>query len=393
MKPAAAVAAAFTDATGGPPEGLWAAPGRVNLVGEHTDYSGGFVLPMALPHGVVCAGASRDDARLVVRSAQHPGQVVDVDVGTVAPGDVTGWGAYAVGTAWALREGTARGGTVPFDRGADLLVDGDVPPGAGLSSSAALACAVTIALRDICLDDAGVSADDLAVIARRAENEFVGAPTGVMDQLASIFGLAGHLLFIDTRSRAVDPVPFDLPAHGLALLVVDTRAPHRLVDGEYARRRRDCEDAARALGVPELRDATPVHLAGAAGADLPPALFRRARHVVTENARVLEVVAALRAGTDPRSVGASLTASHASLRDDFEVTVPQLDVAVEAALAAGAHGARMTGGGFGGCVIALVDAGAVVTVTSSVEEAFTRSSFDPPATFVAVPSDGARRLT
>ncbi|HEU4491328.1 MAG TPA: galactokinase [Jiangellales bacterium] len=385
MRPAAAVAGAFTDATGGPPEGVWAAPGRVNLIGEHTDYTGGFVLPLALPLGVVCAGAGRDDGLLSVRSAQVPEEVHTVDVRAVAPGEVGGWAAYAVGVAWALRE---RWGVV---QGASLLVDGDVPPGAGLSSSAALECVVATVLGD--LSGAPLTADDLARLARQAENDFVGAPTGVMDQLAAMHGRAGHVLFIDTRSGGIEPVPFDPGSSGTRLLVVDTRAPHKLVDGEYAQRRRECEEAARALGVVELRDASPADLDGGAGRGLPSVLRRRARHVVTENARVLEVVSALRGGGDPGAIGPLLTASHVSLRDDFEVTVPQLDVAVEATLAAGAYGARMTGGGFGGCIIALVDAAARPAVVAAVEEAFAGHGFGRPTSFVAVPSDGARRLT
>jgi galactokinase len=384
VRPAGAVAGAFTDATSGPPEGVWAAPGRVNLIGEHTDYSGGYVLPLALPLGVVCAGAGRDDGLLSVRSAQVPEDVHTVDVRAVSPGEVSGWAAYAVGVAWALREGW---GVV---QGADLLVDGDVPPGAGLSSSAALECVVATVLRD--LSGAPLSVDDLARLARQAENDFVGAPTGVMDQLAAMHGRAGHVLFIDTRSGEIEPVPFDPASSGTQLLVVDTRAPHKLVDGEYAQRRRECEEAARVLGVVELRDASAGVLDGGAGRELSTVLRRRARHVVTENARVLEVVSALREGGDPGVVGPLLTASHASLRDDFQVTVPQLDVAVEVALAAGAYGARMTGGGFGGCVIALVEAVARPVVEAAVEEAFAEHGFDRPASFVAVPSDGARRL-
>jgi galactokinase len=384
VRPAGAVAGAFTDATSGPPEGVWAAPGRVNLIGEHTDYSGGYVLPLALPLGVVCAGAGRDDGLLSVRSAQVPEEVHTVDVRAVSPGEVSGWAAYAVGVAWALREGW---GVV---QGADLLVDGDVPPGAGLSSSAALECVVATVLRD--LSGAPLSVDDLARLARQAENDFVGAPTGVMDQLAAMHGRAGHVLFIDTRSGEIEPVPFDPASSGTQLLVVDTRAPHKLVDGEYAQRRRECEEAARVLGVVELRDASAGVLDGGAGRELSTVLRRRARHVVTENARVLEVVSALREGGDPGVVGPLLTASHASLRDDFQVTVPQLDVAVEVALAAGAYGARMTGGGFGGCVIALVEAVARPVVEAAVEEAFAEHGFDRPASFVAVPSDGARRL-
>ncbi len=263
----------------------------------------------------------------------------------------------------------------------DIAVDGDVPSGAGLSSSAALECVVAVACRD--LVGSVVDPTTLAGYARRAENDFVGAPTGVMDQMASVHGLAGHLLFLDTRTLEVENVPFDLRRHGLALLVVDSKAPHALVDSEYAERRRACEDGARRLGVPALRDVSVDELDTALARIDDDVIGRRVRHVVTEDARVLDVVARLRAGSDPRGIGPFLTQSHASMRDDFEITVPQVDTAVEAALSAGAHGARMTGGGFGGCVIALVEADAVDEVVSAVERAYSEEGFDAPAAFVA----------
>ncbi len=369
----------FSALYGRPPVGVWAAPGRVNLIGEHTDYNDGFVLPLALARLVRCAAAPRADGRVEARSVQALEE--PVSVAAPVPGSVPGWGAYVAGTVWALR---AAGHDVG---GVDLLLDGDVPLGAGLSSSAALCCAVGLACAE--LSGIALSRTDLALAARRAENDFVGAPVGIMDQLAVLHGRAGHAVFVDTRSLVVEPVPLRLSEHGLALLVIDTRAPHRLVDGEYAARRRSCEAAASALGVVALRDATPADVATLSDA----LLRRRATHVVTENARVLDVVASLRGGADPRSIGPALTASHHSLRDDFEVTVPQLDLAVTAALAAGAHGARMTGGGFGGCAIALIDADAVTAVAAAVRSAFTSAAFTEPTTFVAVPSAGAHRLS
>jgi len=357
--------------------GVWAAPGRVNLIGEHTDYNDGLVLPFALAQRVLCAAARRADRRLVARSAQEPARV---DVLDPAPGSVDGWGAYPAGVVWALR---AAGHDIG---GLEVELDGDLPLGAGLSSSAAVSCAVALACNDLyglCLDRVA-----LARVAQRAENDFVGAPVGIMDQMAVLHGTAGHAIFLDTRSLAVQPVPLRLAEHGLALLVVDTRAPHRLVDGEYAARRRSCEQAAAALGVAALRDATLASVAGLADA----VLRRRARHVVTENARVLRVVEVLRSGGDPREIGPALTASHVSLRDDFAVSSVELDAAVHAALGAGAYGARMTGGGFGGCAIALVDAGAVPEVAEAVARAFAARGFGQPAAFVAAPSDGARRL-
>lgn len=377
-----AAAETFRAAFGTDPEGTWCAPGRVNLIGEHTDYNDGFVLPLALPQRVTVAARRRDDGVLRLRSLQEDGEV-EVAPGT-GPGDLAGWAAYVAGVAWALRE---KGVDVP---GADLVVDGEVPLGAGLSSSAALECAVGLALLD--LAGTTLSPTELALAAQHAENDYVGTPCGVMDQMASVHGQRGHVLFLDTRSLQVEPVPFDLERWGLALLVVDTRAPHRLVDGEYAERRDTCHAAAKALGVPALRDVALSDLASDLDRLDSDVARRRVRHVVTEDARVLEVVDHLRRGQDPRTVGPLLTASHASLRDDYEVTVPELDTAVDAALAAGAHGARMTGGGFGGSVIALVEAADVDAVSDAVAAAFDEAGFAPPRAFVAVPAEGAHRL-
>ena len=375
----------FRDEFSGAPDGVWVAPGRVNLIGEHTDYNDGFCLPFALPHRVTVAARRGSPGRWRVRSLSMPG-VVEFGLSELDTGArVTSWAAYPAGVVWALR---AAGHDVP---GADLLIDSDVPAGAGLSSSAALECSVLRALHD--LGGLDIPPAEQATLAQHAENDYVGMPCGIMDQSASVLCQEGHALFLDTRTGIAEQVPFDVAAAGLAVLVVDTRAPHELVDGEYAARRASCERAAALLGVPALRDVSV--------ADLPAALARleqdspetarRARHVVTENARVLDVVALLRAG-DLREIGPMLTASHASLRDDFEVTVPQLDTAVDAALAAGALGARMTGGGFGGCVIALVDATAADDVAGAVTKAFDRAGFDPPAAFTATPSPGAHRL-
>jgi galactokinase len=373
------VTEAFRASFGREPDGVWAAPGRVNLIGEHTDYNDGFVLPLALSQQTVAAAAISTDGRSRARSLQSPDEIVSFAATDIAPGQVDGWGRYVAGVAWALRKSGAVVGDL------DLVVDSDVPLGAGLSSSAALECAVAAAWSDLFGTALGATA--LAEICQRAENEYVGAPTGVMDQMAAMHGRASHAVFIDTRSLAVAHVPFQLAPAGLALVVIDTNAPHRHVDGEYASRRRDCEEAARLLGVPALRDTTLRDVDR-----LPATLLPRARHVVTENARVLEVVALLRSGADPREIGPLLTASHESLRDDFEVTVPEVDIAVDALLGAGACGARITGGGFGGCVIGLVDADTVEAAISAVETAYQHHGFDAPAAFTAVPSPGARRL-
>ena len=371
------------DGFDGDPDGLWFAPGRVNLIGEHTDYNEGFVLPLALPHGVGVAASRREDGVLRARSLQVD-EPLEVVVDDLEPGSVDGWGAYVAGVAWALRQAAHEIG------GADLVLDSDVPQGAGLSSSHALECAAGTALLGL----AGIDLDptELAKVVRTAENDFVGAPTGIMDQMASLHGRAGHVLFLDTRSLEVEPVPFDLASHDLALLVIDTRTPHKLVDGEYAERRRSCEEGARLLGVRALRDVTLDDLDDALGRIDDATIAKRVKHVVTEDARVLHVVATLRGGGDPRAIGEQLTASHVSMRDDFEITVPRVDATVEAALAAGALGSRMTGGGFGGCCLALVEAGAVDEVSRAVRAAYAENGWDEPATFVAEPSDGARRV-
>jgi galactokinase len=375
------VAAVFAQRTGRDPEGVWAAPGRVNLIGEHTDYNDGFVLPAAIDRLVLAAAGRRRDGRLRLWSLQA-GPPADLALEDVGPGRVEGWAAYPAGVAWALGQAGVELG------GADLVVDGDVPAGSGLSSSAALECATATALAD--LHGAALDRATLAGLARRAENEVVGVPSGVMDQMVSMLGRAGHALFLDTRSLATEQVPLPLEAAGLCLVVLDTRAGHRLVDGAYADRRAACEAAAAVLGVPALRDATLEQVEAAAGALGDPGL-RRARHVVTENARVLEAVALLRAG-DLDRLGPLLAASHASLRDDYEVSSPELDTAVAAATDAGAVGARMTGAGFGGSAVALARAEEAGRIAERAAEAFAAAGFDPPEVTAVVPSDGARRL-
>jgi galactokinase len=369
---------AFGTAYGNPPDGIWRAPGRVNLIGEHTDYNDGLVLPIALPQQVTVAASTRDDGVLRLRSLQEDA-VVTVAVDELAPRSVTGWAAYPAGAAWALRQAGHLVG------GADLLVDSDLPTGAGLSSSAALLCAVATALLDLANID--VEPFGVARIAQHAENSYVGAPVGLMDQTASMCCTAGHALFFDVRAGSLAQVPFDPEAEGLSLLVVDVRAPHQLVDSEYADRRRSCEEAAARLGVPALRDVTDLDAALTALDD--EVMRRRVRHVVTEIGRVTDTVELLRAGR-LREVGPLFSASHVSMRDDFEITVPELDLAVDTALAAGAVGARMTGGGFGGCIIALVED--ADQVYAAIEKAFAAQSFTAPARIPATPSPGASRL-
>ncbi|WP_326549468.1 galactokinase [Micromonospora sp. NBC_01813] len=376
----------FEQRYGGPPAGVWAAPGRVNLIGEHTDYNDGFVLPFALPHRTVVAASTAADDSWTVWSEQSGEQIVISAADVARPGAVDGWGGYVAGVIWALREA---GFAVPAAR---LAIASDVPLGAGLSSSAALEAAVLTALVDL----GGIGTDRLPVdqrpvLAQRAENGYVGVPSGIMDQSASIRCRAGHALFLDCRSLQVEQIPFDLATAGLAILVVDSQAPHRHVSGEYAARRATCEQAAAVLGVPALRD-VPVDALPAALNRLPDdTMRRRVRHIVTENQRVLDTVALLHTGR-VREIGPLLTASHASMRDDFEITVPEVDVAVGAALGAGAYGARMTGGGFGGCVLALVDADAAGQVAAAVDKAYADNGFTAPVCFTALPCAGAERI-
>ncbi|WP_243718511.1 galactokinase [Actinomadura sp. KC06] len=358
------------------PHGIWAAPGRVNLIGEHTDYNAGYVLPFALPHTTLVAARARTDGRLRVFSATHSeDRLLDLGLPDLVPAAAHGWSAYPAGVAWALR---LEGHPVS---GADLYIDGDVPVGAGLSSSASLECAVAIALND--LYDLGLAPAELARIARRAENEFAGIPCGILDQMASVTCRAGHGLFLDTRDLSSRHVPMHFEAAGLRLLVIDTHVKHDLRDGDYGELRAGCEEAARLLGVEHLRDLT-------APARLPdPRLTRLVRHVVTENARVLAAVEALDAG-DWERVGVILHDGHASIRDDFQITCPETDLVAATAERHGALGARQTGGGFGGSVIALVRTQDADRVTRAVTEAST--GHPVPRVFTAIAGPGARRL-
>jgi galactokinase len=371
---------AFRAQTGRQPAGVWAAPGRVNVIGEHTDYNDGYVMPFALAQRVLIAAAPRNDhGTWTVTSLNNRSTKIFRDA-DLQPG-MTGWQAYVAGVVWALKEAGHR-----ID-GADLVLTSDVPKGAGLSSSAALECAVLIALAD--LNELEIPGLERAKLARRAENAFVGAPTGLMDQAASTLCTAGHALFFDCRTDAAEQVLLDTRSSGLEILVLDTKTPHALVDSEYAARRTSCEEAARLLGVAALRDVTDLDAALAQLSD--PVMRRRVRHVVTENARVLEAVAILRAGRIA-NLAPLLDASHESMRDDFEITVPQVDLAVEVARASGALGARMTGGGFGGCIIALVEAGDSDRIGDEIAGKFEAAGYGPSAHFTAVPSAGAQRL-
>ncbi|MFF4306745.1 galactokinase [Streptomyces sp. NPDC001601] len=374
---------AFEELYGTAPDGVWAAPGRVNLIGEHTDYNDGFVMPFALPHVATAAVARRTDGVLRLHSSDVEGGVVEFSLDALEPGTDHEWTAYPAGVVWALREA---GHPVT---GADVHLASTVPTGAGLSSSAALEVVIALALDD--LFELGLQRWQLARLCQRAENVYVGAPTGIMDQTASACCEQGHALFLDTRDLSQKQIPFDLAAEGMRLLVVDTQVKHAHSGGEYGKRRAGCEKGAALLGVDALRDIPYDELDSALDRLGDEAEVRRlVRHVVTEDHRVERVVALLEAG-DTRGIGPVLTEGHASLRDDFQVSCPELDLVVQAANAAGALGARMTGGGFGGSAIVLAEAADVDTIAKAVEEAFAAAGFKAPRVFEAVPSAGARR--
>ena len=378
----------FRDAFGYEPRGVWSAPGRVNIIGEHVDYNGGPCLPIALSHRAYVALSPRQDRtiRLISPQTREAIDVLDLDVigpkGT--PGEVTShWTAYLAGVAWALEQ--AGYGPLP---GFDAALWSCVPLGGGLSSSAALECATAVALDEVCaLGLAGTieAPNDegrkvLVDAARAAENQVAGANTGGLDQTASLRCREGHALALDCRDMSTRQVPFDLSAVGLELLVIDTRAKHSLADGQYGSRRADCEESARILGVGQLVDVEDLDEATAALGN--ERLAARTRHVVSEIARTRAFIELLDEGplegTRLAVAGALLNDSHDSLRDDYEVSCEELDVAVEAARGAGAHGARMTGGGFGGSAIALVDAHAVEEVARAVAAAYAERGWEPP---------------
>jgi galactokinase len=371
----------FSDLFGREPDGRWAAPGRVNLIGEHVDYAHGLCLPFAIAERTVVEAAARTDD--VVRLHSPAEGTWEGRIDDVGPGSPAGWAGYAAGVPWALRAAGQRVG------GLDLLITETVPLGAGLSSSAALECATALAVDSLCGLGLGGSLTGrrrLAAACVSAENDVVGASTGGMDQAVSLLATAGHALLLDTRNGATRQVPFAPDDDGLRLLVMDTRVRHHLADGQYGERRSSVEKAAAALGLSSLREATVADLE-----KLDGELRRRARHIVTEIARVREVAEMLDVGR-LREIGPLLDASHHSLARDYEVSCPELDLACEVARAAGAFGARMTGGGFGGSAIALVPFSRVNDVTTAVREAFRSCGYETPEIRAAAPSAGAHQL-
>lgn len=376
------VSEAFEATFGYAPEGVWSAPGRVNLIGEHTDYNEGFVLPFAINRRTFAAVAKRDDFIARVSSSVSP-KVHEIDVREISREAVSDWAAYPLGVAWAIQQFENTAALTGFD----CYIDSDVPIGAGLSSSAAIECAVGLALTD--LWSTGFDRKTLARVAQFAENNIVGAPTGIMDQSASLLAQTDFGVFLDCRTLDAKLVELGFAREGLELLIIDTKVAHRHADGGYASRRASCEKGAAAMGVTWLRDLTVEDLTRA-GELLDDETFRRLRHVVTENARVLETVEAL-ATQGPRAIGDLLYASHVSMRDDFEISIDELDTAVETARRHGAIGARMTGGGFGGAAIALTPVERISEVTLAVIAEFETLGYVKPEIFVVSAANGASR--
>lgn len=367
------------------PEGLWSAPGRVNLIGEHTDYNDGLVLPFAINRRTWCALSLRKDRGICLTSTLTD-EVIEASLDELTPDTFNGWSAYVLGVMWALGQS---GADLTDKQGINISLASDVPLGAGLSSSAAIECAVALALNDTW--DLQLSRADLAKACQLAENKAVGAPTGIMDQTASLMGKDGHAVLLDCQSLVSELVPLPLAVTGLTVMVIDTHVSHSHATGGYADRRRSCESAAAQLSVSSLRG-VPVARLPEARDTLDDETFRRVRHIVTENARVARTGETLRK-EGPLAIGDLLIESHASMRDDFEISVPELDLAVETALHAGAIGARMTGGGFGGAAIALVPTDHFDAIADAVTTAFANAGYTAPTVFSVVPSDGARRET
>ncbi|MEY3846059.1 MAG: hypothetical protein RJA66_326 [Actinomycetota bacterium] len=378
--------AGFEAKFGHVPAGVWSAPGRVNLIGEHTDYNEGFVFPFAINRHTYAAIALRPDKLVRVASTFSP-VVHETNVLTIEKNESNDWAAYPFGAAWAIQAMSESLGHRLEVTGFDCFIVSDVPVGAGLSSSAAIECSVALALNE--LWGAGLDRRQLARVGQMGENTIVGAPTGIMDQSASLLGETDHGVFLDCRSLEAQAIDLGFAKEGLELLIIDTKVAHRLVDGGYASRRAACEAGAASMGVRSLRDLSTTDLEKAEEV-MDDVTYRRVRHVVTENDRVLATVATLRSN-GPRSIGKLMYASHESMRDDFEISVDELDTAVETALRHGALGARMTGGGFGGAAIALTPVEKIGEVSLSVLAEFEALGYAKPDIFAVSAAQGAKR--
>lgn len=366
---------AFQELFGHKAEVLAEAPGRVNLIGEHIDYSEGFVLPFAIADRTYAAIARNSDGLVRIASQQRKNRIFTIDISDVKPGSAGDWEKYVLGVIW----------TLDISTGVDILVDGHVPSGAGLSSSAALECSVAVGLNT--LFSLGKSLEDLARATQKAENDYVGMPCGIMDQSVSLMGREGSALLLDCRDLSTESVPFDVASQGLELLIIDTQAHHALVDGGYAERRASCESVAAKFAIPSMRNLS-MEVLDSRKSEITEVEYIRARHAVTEIARVKGAVAALKA-SDFTTLGRLINESHISLRDDYTVSCPELDVAVDASLAAGALGSRMVGGGFGGSAIALIKADQIESVKEAIKRSYAEHGFKAPRFFTSLPSAGA----
>ena len=373
----------FTRCFGHAPRWVVAAPGRVNLIGEHTDYNDGYVLPMAIERHIVIAADSNTDRQVTLHS-ETTGETASFGLHPKVERGDPGWSNYVRGVVAGFQKLKKK---VP---GFDAVIESTLPYGGGLASSAALEVATATLLEAI----TGQTLDPIekALLCQRAEHDFAGVPCGIMDQFTSILAQENHALLLDCRSRTTTPVPMTDPA--VTVLIINTNIRHKLVEGEYAARRAQCEAAARALKVASLRDATPAAL-NKAQKQMEPMVFRRARHVITENERTLQMAKAIQASDWP-AVGEAMYASHASLRNDYEVSCPELDTVVEIAKAmgesAGVIGCRMTGGGFGGCAVSLVKTEAVQQITRRLDADYEKKTGRQTTIFSSRPAAGARIL-
>ena len=365
----------FLEIFGHKAEVLAEAPGRVNLIGEHIDYSEGFVLPFAIADRTFAAIARNNDGLVRIASQQRKNRIFTIDIKDVHPGSAGEWEKYVLGVIW----------TMGVTSGVDILVDGHVPSGAGLSSSAALECSVAVGLNT--LFNLGKSLEDMARATQKAENDYVGMPCGIMDQSVSLMGREGSALLLDCRDLTTESVPFDVASAGLELLIIDTQAHHALVDGGYAERRASCESVAAKFGIPSMRHLT-MDVLDARKSEITETEFIRARHAVTEIQRVKDAVTALRTN-DFVTLGHLINESHNSLRDDYTVSCVELDEAVDASRRAGALGARMVGGGFGGSAIALIKADQIESTKDAIRSAYAAKNFKAPRFFTSLPSAGA----
>ena len=373
----------FARCFGHPPRWLVAAPGRVNLIGEHTDYNDGFVLPMAIRRYILMA-ADTNTRRQVTLHSETTGETATFGIRPKVERGEPGWSNYVRGVIAGFQK-LGKGAT-----GFDAVIESSLPFGGGLASSAALEVATATLLE--AMTGPALEPLEKALLCQRAEHDFAGVPCGIMDQFTSILAQEDHALLLDCRSRTATSVAMTDPA--VTVLIINTHVRHKLAESEYAKRRSQCEAAARVLKVAALRDATPEAL-NAARRQMEPAVFRRARHVISENARTVQAAQAIQA-SDWAKVGELMYASHASLHEDYEVSCPELDTVVEIAQsigeAGGVIGCRMTGGGFGGCAVSLVKTDAVQRTTRALDGAYEKKTGHQVNIFSSRPAAGAGEL-